>query len=822
MQIERDITQDGAQSDRYDVKAVEEYWQRRWTEQNAYGVAKTERPKFYCLEQFPYPSGHLHMGHVRVYTLGDVIARYRRMRGYSVLHPMGWDSFGMPAENAAIKSGIPPKVSTQQNIAYMKNQMRQMGLSFDWSREVTTSQPDYYRWTQELFLLFYENGLAYQKAGAVNWCPQCETVLANEQVEDGHCWRCDAEVVKRDLTQWYFRITQYADRLLQGLDGLDWPPEIKVQQQNWIGRSEGAEVRFAVPDLKETIGVFTTRPDTLFGATYLVVAPEHPLVERLIEGRPTADAVRAFVAAERVRSDIERTAENTEKRGLFTGATATHPLTGQEIPIWVANYVLVDYGTGAVMGVPAHDQRDFLFAQKYQLPIRVVVAPDSGLPEVLEAAYTGTGTLVNSQDLDGMPSTQAKSAIAQRLSSQQQGGLRVSYRMRDWLISRQRYWGAPIPIIHCQACGLVPVPKSALPVLLPDNVTFTGTGGSPLANAPDWVHVDCPACGGPARRETDTMDTFVDSSWYYYRFTSADDNDAPFDPAQANHWMAVDEYVGGKEHAVLHLLYSRFFTKVLHDLGRVHVDEPFRRLLVQGMVVYGGAKMSKSKGNTLSPETIMQRWGTDATRLFMLFAAPPDKDFEWSDQGVEGSFRFLQRVNRLAGRLNSEGPLEQSAVERIERARARAIKKVTEDLGDRRAFNTAVSTLMEYTNALYQDGGHAPADLMQAAFKDLILMLAPLAPHLSEELWKQAGYQGSVHAEEWPNYKAEWLIDKEVEIALQINGKVRARMTVPADADEDFLKNVALADERMQALIGDKTVRKVIAIAGRLVNVVVA
>lgn len=821
MQIEKDVSRPVSLPDRYDVKAVEGYWQTQWAEQGAYQAEITEKPKFYCLEQFPYPSGHLHMGHVRVYTLGDVIARFRRMTGYAVLHPMGWDAFGLPAENAAIKNGIPPRTSTLANIAYMKRQMQEMGLSFDWRREVTTCEPDYYRFTQELFLLFYERGLAYQKAGAVNWCPDCETVLANEQVEEGRCWRCDAVVVKRDLTQWYFRITDYADRLLEGLTRLDWPNEIKVQQENWIGRSEGAEVAFLVPELQERITVFTTRPDTLYGATYLVLAPEHPLVEPLIAGKPDAEAVRAFVAEERTHSDIERTAETAEKRGIFTGAYAVHPLTAEPVPIWVANYVLVDYGTGAVMGVPAHDARDYLFATRYHLPIRVVVTPDGQPMTLTDGPYVGPGHLRDSRQFSGMPSEQAKGAIARHLQEKGLGGLKVSYRMRDWLISRQRYWGAPIPMVHCPTCGPVPVPKDQLPVLLPDNVQFTGKGASPLAGAQDWVNTLCPRCQGPARRETDTMDTFVDSSWYYLRYTSPDDRTRPFDPVKANYWMAVDEYVGGKEHAVLHLLYSRFFTKVLYDAGWLAVDEPFRRLLAQGMVVYGGAKMSKSKGNTLSPETIMAQWGTDATRLFMLFAAPPEKDFEWSDQGVEGSYRFLQRVYRLATRPWEDGA-DEAAVQRVQRARARAVKKVTEDLGDRRAFNTAVSALMEYTNALYQEIGQVPKELAQEAITTLALLLAPLAPHLAEELWHRLGHNDSVHDQSWPKYDARWLKETEVEIAIQVNGKVRARVTVPATMSDEEMKQLALADDHIAGYLQGKTVKKVVAIPGRLVNVVVA
>ncbi|NMP21216.1 leucine--tRNA ligase [Sulfobacillus sp. DSM 109850] len=806
--------------ERYDVGAVENYWRQRWDETQPYRAPLTsQQPKFYCLEQFPYPSGHLHMGHVRVYTLGDVIARYHRMAGYAVLHPMGWDAFGMPAENAAIKSGIPPKVSTMGNIDYMKRQMQQMGLSFDWSREVTTCLPDYYRFTQELFLLFFERGLAYQRAGAVNWCPSCETVLANEQVEDGLCWRCDSVVTKRDLTQWYFRITAYADRLLEGLKTIDWPEEIKAQQTHWIGRSEGAAVEFELIGFPDRVRVFTTRPDTLYGATYIVLAPEHPLVQKIIQGRPEEATVRGFVERERLVSDMERTAENTEKRGVFTGVFARHPLTGDPIPVWVANYVLADYGTGAVMGVPAHDQRDYLYAVKYQLPIRRVVQPASH--EEPELPYVAPGVLVDSGRFSGMDSEAAKSAIADHLKSMGFGEPRVSYRMRDWLISRQRYWGAPIPIIHCPSCGPVPVPKDQLPVLLPDNVAFTGRGASPLAQAEDWVNTVCPRCGAPARRETDTMDTFVDSSWYYLRYTSPESVSEPFNSELANYWMPVDEYVGGKEHAVLHMLYSRFFTKVLHDAGWIDADEPFKSLLVQGMVVYGGAKMSKSKGNTLSPETILAEWGTDATRLFMLFAAPPEKDFEWSQQGVEGTYRFLQRVFRLVVRPHSSGS-DAKARESLKRIQARTIKKVGEDIGVRRAFNTAVSALMEYTNALYQDLEHVEADEQQELLGTLVLLLAPMAPHLAEELWHRLGHQESVHLAAWPTYDPAWLKEQEVEIVVQVNGKVRGRLTVDADWDENAIREAALAHESLTPHLEGRTIKKVVVVPARLVNVVVS
>ncbi|MCY0886303.1 MAG: leucine--tRNA ligase [Firmicutes bacterium] len=816
--------------DRYNVKRVEARWQQVWSAQDLYRTPDPEpgqdrARKYYCLEQFPYPSGHLHMGHVRVYTLGDVIARYRRMRGDHVLHPMGWDAFGLPAENAAIKSGVDPQHWTETNIEYMKRQMQGMGLSFDWQREVRTCNPDYYRFTQELFLLLYERGLAYRKAGPVNWCPSCETVLANEQVEEGRCWRCDSLVEKRDLTQWYFRITDYAQRLLDDLDRLHWPEEIKVQQRNWIGRSEGAVIRFPLPEPKAgyaDITVFSTRPDTLYGATYVVLAPEHPLVEALIEGLPQAEAVRAFVAEERRHSEIERTAETTEKRGLFTGAYALHPLTGEPVPVWVANYVLVDYGTGAVMGVPAHDQRDYLFARKYGLPVVTVVEPETGEAPA-DAAWTGPGRLVRSGPFSGLTSEEGKTAITAELARRDRGGSRITYRMRDWLISRQRYWGAPIPVVHCDRCGVVPVPRDQLPVLLPENVVFTGTGRSPLAGAQDWVETTCPACGGPARRETDTMDTFVDSSWYYLRYASPEDTTRPFDPARVAYWMPVDEYVGGKEHAVLHLLYSRFFTKVLYDAGLVPVDEPFSSLLAQGMVIYQGKKMSKSKGNTLSPEEIIAHWGADATRVFMLFAAPPEKDFEWSDQGVEGAYRFLQRVYRLAVRLDQALPAAPDAGAEAEaaRRRARTVRKVGEDI-ERRTFNTAISALMEWTNSLYQLWEGLGVGARREHLETLVQLLAPFAPHLAEELWHRLGHADSVHRQPWPGYDPALLVEQEVEIALQVNGRVRAKLRVAREAGPEQLEQLAVQDQRLAPYLNGRRIVKVVAIPGRLVNVVVA
>lgn len=807
--------------DRYSVRAVEEHWQREWEAKPLYGAADGVAPKFYCLEMFPYPSGHLHMGHVRVYTIGDLLARFFRMNGFNVLHPMGWDAFGLPAENAAIQAGGHPEAYTRANIAHMKGQMQRLGLSLDWRREVTTCDPEYYRFNQELFLLLYERGLAYRRAAAVNWCPSCQTVLANEQVIEGRCWRCDSAVVKKDLVQWFFRITAYADRLLEGLERLEWPNSVKVQQQHWIGRSEGAVIDFPVPDVGQAVTVFTTRPDTLFGATYLVLAPEHPLVPELARRSPRGAEVLAFADEQRQLSESLRTAETTEKKGVFTGLYARHPFTDEALPIWVANYVLGDYGTGAVMGVPAHDERDFAFAARYGLPVRpVVVAPDSP-PPPWTAAYVGPGRLVDSGPFSGMDSEAAKGAIADALAERGLGGRRVTYRMRDWLISRQRYWGTPIPVVHCPRCGIVPVPRSELPVLLPKDVAFTGRGASPLAGAAEWRRVACPACGGPAERETDTMDTFVDSSWYYLRYTSPDETDRLFDPERARFWMPVDLYVGGKEHAVLHLLYSRFITKVLHDAGLVPVDEPFQRLLAQGMVVHGGAKMSKSKGNVVSPEDIIATYGADAARLFILFAAPYDKDLEWSDQGVEGCYRFLQRVWRLVAAPPTGGD-DPAASDRVRRAVARTVKKVTEDVGERRSFNTAVAALMELTNALTAEQGQAEPAAMRGAATTLVQLLAPFAPFLAEELWHRLGHEGSVHATRWPTYDPELLREATVEVAIQVNGRVRARMVVPADAGPRELEALALADERVRGLLDGRSVAKVVAIPGRLVNLVVA
>ncbi|MBQ5636291.1 MAG: leucine--tRNA ligase, partial [Selenomonadales bacterium] len=637
--------------ERYSPLDIESKWQEKWLADNAF---KTEmdkdRPEYYVLEMFPYPSGNLHMGHVRNYSIGDVIARYKTMQGFNVLHPMGWDAFGMPAENAAIKHKLQPADWTWSNIDNMRKQQRALGLSYDWDREVATCHPEYYRWTQWLFLQFHKMGLAYKKKASVNWCNECNTVLANEQVIDGCCWRCDSTVVKKDLEQWFFKITDYADTLLKDLDLLGgWPERVKTMQENWIGRSEGAEFSFDVPEFDEKIPVYTTRPDTIFGVSYMVLAPEHPLVDKLIAGRENEAEIRAFVERVRNQSEISRTATDVEKEGIATGAYARNPINGEDVPILIANYVLYEYGTGAVMGVPTHDERDWAFATKYNLPKKVVI--DSGdersVLETMDNAYTGKGKLINSGEFDGMDNEEAMSAIIDWLEAHGVGKRRVNYRLRDWLVSRQRYWGAPIPMIYCPHCGTVPVPESDLPVMLPENVNFEGGTVSPLSGSEEFVNCKCPKCGADARRETDTMDTFICSSWYYLRYTDPRNTEMAFDKEKANYWMPVDQYIGGIEHAILHLLYSRFFTKVLRDAGLVDIDEPFERLLTQGMVIKDGAKMSKSKGNVVAPGEIISKYGADTARLFILFAAPPERDLEWSDQGVEGAFRFLSRVWRL-------------------------------------------------------------------------------------------------------------------------------------------------------------------------------
>ncbi|GAF26295.1 leucine--tRNA ligase [Neomoorella thermoacetica] len=821
---------------RYNFKEIEPKWQRRWEASDLYRVTEDpDKPKFYCLEMFPYPSGNLHMGHVRNYSIGDVVARVKRMRGYNVLHPMGWDAFGLPAENAAIHRGIPPAEWTWSNIANMRRQLHAMGISYDWDREVATCHPNYYRWTQWLFLQMYKHGLAYRKKAAVNWCPSCATVLANEQVVDGACERCHTPVMRKDLEQWFFRITDYADRLLEDLKKLPgWPDKVKIMQENWIGKSSGAEVVFRVEGSGEEIPVFTTRPDTLYGVTYLVLAPEHPLVEKLTAGTPYAGPVEEFVQAARYLSALDRTATEKEKEGLFTGAYAINPVNNERVPIWIANYVLMEYGTGAVMGVPAHDQRDFEFARKYDLPVKVVIRPASSeLPAgELAAAYVEDGIMVNSGPFNGLPNREGIQKVTEYLESIGRGRARVNYRLRDWLISRQRYWGAPIPMIYCDQCGIVPVPEEDLPVILPEGVEFRPTGESPLTYCPEFVNTTCPRCGGPARRETDTMDTFVCSSWYFLRYTSPHSQDRAFERDKVDYWMNVDQYIGGVEHAILHLMYARFFTKALHDFGLVGVEEPFQNLLTQGMVLKDGSKMSKSKGNIVSPEEIINRYGADTARLFILFAAPPERDLEWSDQGVEGCYRFLNRVWRLVGSYadavrRASGSLEirSHADRELWRLLHATIKKVTEDVEERFNFNTAISAIMELVNGCYRYQDTVPEEeqnlvLMGEVLRKLVTLLAPFAPHITEELWQGLGGQESVHRESWPQYDPEALVEEEITLVIQINGKVKDRMQVPAGLAREKIEELVLNRDKVAALLAGQQVVKVIVVPDKLVNVV--
>ena len=824
--------------EKYAPHDIEAKWQKYWEENKTFKVEMDkDKPKSYVLEMFPYPSGNLHMGHVRNYSIGDVIARFRTMKGFNVLHPMGWDSFGMPAENAAIKHNIPPKKWTLENIANMTRQLKALGLSYDWDREVTTCKEDYYKWTQWFFELFYKRGLAVKKESAVNWCDTCNTVLANEQVIDGKCWRCDHEVVKKDLSQWFFKITDYADELLKDLDLLPgWPERVKTMQHNWIGRSEGLEFSFEIPALNDTVAVYTTRPDTAYGVTFMALAAEHPLIKKICENNPKADEINAFCERVRNQSEIERTSSESEKEGVFTGVYCINPFTGRKVEIWVTNYVLYDYGTGAVMGVPTGDQRDWMFADKYGIEKIVTICPigkELKLEEMTCAYEEKEGMLVNSDEFTGMEMHKAMSAIMDKAEAEGFGKRRVNYRLRDWLISRQRYWGAPIPIIYCPHCGEVLVPEDQLPVRLPEDVSFTAGAKSPLATSEEFVHCKCPKCGADAIRETDTMDTFLCSSWYYLRYTDAHNDKMPFDKDVNNYWGPVDQYIGGIEHAILHLLYSRFFVKVLRDAGLVDYDEPFSNLLTQGMVIKDGAKMSKSLGNVVSPEEILSKYGADTARLFILFAAPPERELEWSDQGVEGSFRFLNRIWRIVQAF--EAVLAQKVTEYdhsnlseadkdLRRVLHSSIKKVTNDIETRFNFNTAISTMMELVNALYayKEAAKEPnAGLIYEAISDLIKMMSPFVPHITEELWRGAiDANSSVHEQSWPECDEEALKVDNVEIVLQVNGKVRGRLTVPAEATKEELEKIAMADANVQAHIGDATVRKVICVPGRLVNIV--
>mgnify|MGYP000949639624 FL=1 len=821
--------------ERYCPQEIEAKWQKIWeTEHSCHTEMDTTKPKYYALEMFPYPSGKLHMGHVRNYSIGDVIARFRTMEGYNVLHPMGFDSFGMPAENAAIKNKVHPAEWTYANIANMEKQQRALGLAYDWDREVITCREDYYRWTQWLFELFYKKGLAYKKKASVNWCDTCGTVLANEQVEDGKCWRCKSEVHKKDLAQWFFKITDYADELLADLDKLPgWPERVKTMQANWIGRSEGLEFRLPAPALDAEIPVYTTRPDTVFGMTFVALAPEHPLVEKICAVSDKAEEIRAFCARVKKQSDIERSSSESEKEGIYTGLCCTNPFNGEQVEIWVTNYVLFEYGTGAVMAVPSEDQRDWMFAEKYGIRKILTIRPKDGelRLEDMTAAYTEKeGILINSGKFTGMEMHAAMQAIMDEAEAQGYGKRRVNYRLRDWLISRQRYWGAPIPIINCPKCGEVLVPEAELPVRLPEDVSFAQGAVSPLSSSEHFLHCKCPTCGGDATRETDTMDTFICSSWYYYRYADPKNTERPFDRDKVNYWAPVDQYIGGIEHAILHLLYARFFTKVLRDAGMLDFDEPFTNLLTQGMVIKDGAKMSKSLGNVVSPEEIIDRYGADTARLFILFAAPVDRDLDWSDQGVEGAYRFLGRVWRILGQfvetIKGAPASYDAATLSTEEAELRrvlhvTIKKVTEDVRDRFMFNTAISSIMELVNALYafQDKELTPG-LVRETASALVRMLAPFAPHITAELWAEL-FGGNVHAQTWPQYDAAALVQDEVEIVLQINGKVRDRVKVATGLDRAALEQLAAELPRAKELTAGKTIVKVVCVPGKLVNIVV-
>ena len=841
----------------YKPQTIEKKWQERWHADRAFEVTENDpRPKFYCLEMFAYPSGHAHVGHVRNYMIGDIVARMKRMRGFNVLHPFGWDAFGLPAENAAIKGGMHPEKWTLDNIAHMKGQLQRLGISYAWEREIATCLPDYYHWNQWVFLKMLERDLAFRKRSNVNWCPSCQTVLANEQVVDGKCWRCGTPVVVRELEQWFFRITAYADELLEATERLsEWPEKVLTMQRNWIGRSEGARVTFALSNGGE-VEVFTTRVDTIYGATFMLLAPEHPLVQGWSR-EPGADAFRQTLARFQAQDRTARMTGEIEKEGFDTGRTAINPFTKRPIPIWVANFVLGEYGTGAVMAVPGGDQRDFEFARKYGLPIVVVVQPEGKTldPATMTEAYDGPGTLVNSGEFNGLPSSEALERMTRAVEERKIGQGSVQYRLKDWGISRQRYWGTPIPVLYCEKCGMVPVPYDQLPVLLPKTAEFSGRGDSPLAQISEFVNATCPDCGGPARRETDTMDTFVDSSWYFFRFCDPKNPNLPFDPDNVSYWGPVDFYSGGVEHAILHLIYSRFFSRVFRDLGLTGIDEPFTRLLTQGMVLKDGQVMSKSKGNVVDPDDMIQRYGADALRLYVMFVAPPEKEIEWSDAGLEGSFRFLARVWRLVDQLTETvagegipGPaeLELDEGERALRRKTHdTIRRVTQDLDPRVHLNTAISAMMELVNDLYafcnrvgcirlgrdEEGLEAvgviarpsTVSVLKEAIEALVLMLSPFAPHMAEELWERLGHTGGVVAAGWPAFDEAVAKAEEIVVPVQINGKVRARITVPADATEEQLRELVLADPQVQKNLEGKSVRKVVVAGGaasRLVSIV--
>jgi len=816
--------------EQYHPEKIEQTAQAYWQENNSFAASEDpEREKYYCLSMFPYPSGRFHMGHVRNYTIGDVISRFQRMQGKNVLQPMGWDAFGLPAENAAIKNKVPPAKWTYENIDYMRDQLKRIGFAYDWSREIATCHPDYYHWEQWLFTKLFEKGLAYKKISAVNWCPVDQTVLANEQVEDGCCWRCGTQVIKKEIPQWFLKITQYADELLSGLENLDgWPEQVRTMQRNWIGRSEGVEVHFAVPGTDGPLKVFTTRPDTLLGVTYLAVAPEHPLATLAAQSKPELDA---FLQECKAIDTSEAALETVEKKGMDTGFIAIHPVNGDEIPVYTANFVLMGYGEGAVMAVPAHDQRDWEFATKYKLPIKQVIFPlDDANINLEKGAFTGTGKLDNSNPFTGLTSQQACKAISSYLEKNNQGKKQTHYRLRDWGVSRQRYWGDPIPIIYCGKCGTLPVPEKDLPVILPENIAFEGVG-SPIKTMPEFYKTQCPQCGGEAERETDTFDTFMQSSWYYARFCSFDNHSKMLDE-RADYWLPVDQYVGGIEHAVLHLLYARFFQRLMRDAGLLKHDEPFTNLLTQGMVLKDGAKMSKSKGNTVDPQSLIDKYGADTTRLFMMFAAPPEQSLEWSDAGVEGAFRFLKRLwKKVHEHAKRDSKVTTSLCDAqlsdsqkgIRRLTHETLKKVTDDIQRRNTFNTAIAAVMELINALYKfdDDSLTGIAVTQEALDTCILMLSPIVPHITHALWLELGHKEVIIDTPWPKVDEAALVKDNIELIVQVNGKLRGRIQVSANNSKTEIEKIALDDDNVKRFIDGKEIRKVIVVPGKLVNVVV-
>ena len=821
-------------NERYNFREIEKKWQKYWADNNTFKMEeKPDMEKYYVLEMFPYPSGKLHMGHVRNYSIGDVVARFKNMQGYNVLHPMGFDSFGLPAENAAIKHGVAPDIWTWDNIHEMEEQLSELGLSYDWDREVCTCHPDYYKWMQWIFIQFYKKGLAYKKENPVNWCPDCQTVLANEQVVDGVCERCGAPVGKKNLSQWYFKITDYAERLLKNLDILDgWPNKVKVMQKNWIGKSVGAEVDFAIKDDERKLKIFTTRVDTLFGVTYMVLAPEHPYVNSLVEGTEYEQAVNEYIDRCQHMSDIERTSISNEKTGVFIGKYAINPVNGKEVPIYISDYVLMGYGTGAIMAVPAHDERDFDFATKFGLDIIPVVDP--GNPDIdvnnLKEAFVAEGTMINSGKFDGMNNREAIKKVIEWVEEEGIGKATVNYRLRDWLISRQRYWGTPIPMIHCEHCGWVPEKEENLPVLLPTDIEFTGKGESPIATSKTFVDTVCPVCGAPAKREIDTMDTFLDSSWYFLRYCDPKNENEVFDKEKVKYWMNVDQYIGGVEHAILHLMYARFFQMALYDLGLVTDEEPFKNLLTQGMVNKDGKKMSKSLGNVVSPAEILEKYGADTARLFILFAAPPEKELDWSDAGVEGSFRFLNRVYRLVyetvqkyGFKTTDFEIRNDNDKQLNYMANYAVKKVSDDAGGRFQFNTAISTIMEFVNELYRykELPDVNEGLINACIEKLVLILSPFTPHVCEEMWEYLGHTGSLYNVGWPAYDESALVKDSVEIVIQINGKVKEKMNVASGLGRDELQKTVMESEAAVKAVDGRNIVKVIAVPDKLVNIVV-